>query len=150
MKAWLATRPAFSWALYDWANSAFATTVMAGFFATFFRQYWSSGSDSSVTTFRLGMANAAAGLLIAVLAPWLGAIADRGGHRKRMLLVFTLLGVLTTLVLFFVAKGQWLTATVLFTLGTLGFNGGVVFCDALLLDVAKPADYDRVSAQGYA
>lgn len=150
MRAWLAARPALSWALYDWANSAFATTVMAGFFPTFFRQYWSSGSDSSVTTFRLGMANAAAGLLIAMLAPWLGAIADRGGHRKRMLLVFTLLGVLTTLALFFVAKGEWLTATVLFTLGTLGFNGGVVFCDALLLDVAKPADYDRVSAQGYA
>jgi UMF1 family MFS transporter len=136
--------------LYDWANSAFATTVMAGFFPTFFRQYWSSGSDSSVTTFRLGMANAAAGLLIAMLAPWLGAIADRGGHRKRMLLVFTLLGVLTTLGLFFVSRGEWLTATILFTLGTLGFNGGVVFCDALLLDVAKPAEYDRVSAQGYA
>lgn len=150
MRAWLAARPTLSWALYDWANSAFATTVMAGFFPTFFRQYWSSGSDSSVTTFRLGMANAAAGLLIAMLAPWLGAIADRGGHRKRMLLVFTLLGVLTTLGLFFVSRGEWLTATILFTLGTLGFNGGVVFCDALLLDVAKPAEYDRVSAQGYA
>jgi UMF1 family MFS transporter len=150
VKTWLTGKPALSWAFYDWANSAFATTVMAGFFPTFFRQYWSSGADSSVTTFRLGMANAAAGLLIALLAPWLGAIADRGGHRKRMLLMFTLLGVLTTLALFFVAKGQWLTATVLFTLGTLGFNGGVVFCDALLLDVSKPADYHRVSAQGYA
>jgi UMF1 family MFS transporter len=150
VKAWLAARPALSWALYDWANSAFATTVMAGFFPAFFRQFWSVGAESSLTTFRLGMANAAAGLVIAVLAPLLGAVADRGGHRKRMLLAFSLLGITTTFALFFVAQGQWLPAAVLFALGTLGFNGGVVFYDALLLDVAKPADYDRVSAQGYA
>jgi len=150
MSNWLARRPALSWALYDWANSAFATTVMAGFFPTFFRQFWSTGTDSTVTTFRLGMANAAAGLLIALLAPLLGAIADRGGRRKRMLLVFSLLGILTTFALFFVAQGRWVEATILFTLATLGFNGGVVFSDALLLDVAQPADYDRISAQGYA
>ncbi|HMA10614.1 MAG TPA: MFS transporter, partial [Steroidobacteraceae bacterium] len=78
------------------------------------------------------------------------AVADRGGHRKRMLAAFSLLGIIATLVLYFVAQGQWLAAAVLFMLGTLGFNGGVVFCDALLLDVAKPADYDRVSSQGYA
>ena len=149
-RGWLAARPALSWALYDWANSAFATTVMAGFFPTFFRQYWSAGADSALTTFRLGMANAAAGLAIALLAPFLGAVADRGGHRKRLLAVFSLLGILSTLSLYFIAQGQWLAAAVLFTLGTLGFNGGVVFNDALLLDVAKPADYDRVSSQGYA
>jgi MFS transporter, UMF1 family len=147
---WLAARPALSWALYDWANSAFATTVMAGFFPTFFRQFWSAGAESSLTTFRLGMANAVAGLAIALLAPFLGAVADRGGHRKRMLAAFSLLGIATTLALYFVAQGQWFVAALLFTLGTLGFNGGVVFCDALLLDVAKPADYDRVSSQGYA
>jgi MFS transporter, UMF1 family len=147
---WLAARPALSWSLYDWANSAFATTVMAGFFPTFFRQYWSAGADSSLTTFRLGMANALAGLAIALLAPFLGAVADRGGHRKRMLAAFSLLGILATLLLYFIAQGQWLPAAILFALGTLGFNGGVVFCDALLLDVAKPADYDRVSSQGYA
>ncbi|MET0282651.1 MAG: MFS transporter [Steroidobacteraceae bacterium] len=150
MKKFLAGRPALCWALYDWANSAFATTVMAGFFPAFFRQFWSAGADSSLTTFRLGMANAAAGLVIALLAPLLGAIADRGGHRKRMLLAFTLLGAITTFALFFVGQGQWLAATTLFALGTLGFNGGIVFYDALLLDVAKPADYDRVSSFGYA
>ena len=150
MSNWLARRPAVSWALYDWANSAFATTVMAGFFPAFFRQFWSSGADSTVTTFRLGMANAVAGLIIALLAPLLGAIADRGGHRKRMLLVFSLLGILATLALFFVAQGRWVEAAVLFTLGTLGFNGGIVFSDSMLLDVAKPADYDRTSALAYA
>lgn len=146
----LARRPVLSWALYDWGNSAFATTVMAGFFPVFFSQYWSAGADTELTTARLGYANAAAGLVIALLAPFLGALADRGGRRKRMLLGFTLLGAMTTFALFFLAQGQWLAAAVLFALGTIGFNGGVVFNDALLLDVSRPADYDRVSSFGYA
>jgi len=150
VRAWLAARPALSWALYDWANSAFATTVMAGFFPVFFSRFWSVGADPATTTFRLGMVNAAAGLAIALLAPLLGAIADRGGHRKRMLLAFSLLGICTTFALFFVGQGQWAIAALLFGLGTLGFNGGVVFYDALLLDVAAPRDYDRVSSLGYA
>ena len=146
----LAQRPVLSWALYDWGNSAFATTVMAGFFPVFFSQYWSAGADTALTTARLGYANAAAGLVIALLAPLLGALADRGGRRKRMLLGFTLLGAATTFALFFLAEGQWLAAAALFALGTIGFNGGVVFNDALLLDVARPADFDRVSSFGYA
>lgn len=150
MTGWLKSRPALAWALYDWGNSAFATTVMAGFFPTFFRQFWSSGVDGSVTTYRLGMANAAAGLVVALLAPLLGAIADRGGYRKRLLLAFSLLGIATTLALYFVGQGQWLLAASLFALGTLGFNGGIVFYDALLLDVAQPHELDRVSALGYA
>jgi MFS transporter, UMF1 family len=147
---WLATRPKLSWALYDWGNSAFATTVMAGFFPVFFSQYWSAGTDTALTTARLGYANAAAGLAIALLAPLLGAVADRGGRRKRMLFVFTLLGAVTTFALFFLSQGQWLLAATLFAIATVGFNGGVVFSDALLLDVAEPAEYDRVSSFGYA
>ena len=103
-----------------------------------------------MTTARLGTANSVAGLLIALLAPLLGSIADRGGQRKRMLFRFTLLGAGTTFALFFVAQGQWLAAALLYALATLGFNGGVVFNDSLLLDVAEPRDYDRVSALGYA
>jgi len=147
---WLARRPVLSWGLYDWGNSAFATTVMAGFFPVFFSQYWSAGANTELTTARLGYANAIAGLVIALLAPFLGAIADRGGRRRQMLFVFTLFGTLATLGLFFLAQGQWLAAAALFALGTIGFNGGVVFGDALLLDVAEPRDYDRVSAFGYA
>ena len=150
MTGWFKARPALSWALYDWGNSAFATTVMAGFFPTFFRQFWSSGVDGSLTTYRLGMANAIAGLVVALLAPLLGAMADRGGYRKRMLLAFSLLGIATTLALYFVGQGQWVLAASLFALGTLGFNGGIVFYDALLLDVAPARDLDRVSALGYA
>jgi UMF1 family MFS transporter len=142
-------RPVFAWALYDWANSAFATTVMAGFFPVFFQKFWSTDVTPTETTSRLGYANAAAGLIIALLAPILGAIADRGGRRKQFLFAWTLLGVGATGALFLVSQGDWLAAAVLFVLGTMGFNGGVVFNDSLLLDVAKPGDLDRVSAFGY-
>ncbi len=72
-------RKVISWALYDWANSAFATTVMSGFFPLFLKQYWGGGLNSSVTTFYLGAANSIASLVVVVLAPILGSIADRGG-----------------------------------------------------------------------
>ena len=85
MKSPLTRRPVVAWALYDWANSAFATTVMAGFFPVFFKQFWSVGVDASVSTFRLGLANGVASFCIAVLAPLLGAIADRSGARGRLL-----------------------------------------------------------------
>jgi len=149
MRELFKNRPVFAWALYDWANSAFATTIMAGFFPVFFQKFWSTGVASTVTTQRLGYANAAAGLAIALLAPVLGAIGDRGGRRKQFLLAWTLLGVGATGALYFVGQGEWMPAALLFVLGTMGFNGGIVFNDSLLLDVARPADLDRVSAFGY-
>jgi MFS transporter, UMF1 family len=145
----LKNRPVFAWALYDWANSAFATTVMAGFFPVFFSLYWSTGVDSTATTARLGYANAVAGIVLALLAPVLGAIGDRGGRRKQFLFAWTLLGVGATGALYFVGKGEWGTAALCFVLASMGFNGGIVFNDSLLLDVAKPGEYDRVSAFGY-
>ena len=150
MPSYLARRPQLAWALYDWANSAFATTVLAGFFPAFFRQFWSLGADPTEATLRLGLANGVAGFVMAVLAPLLGAMADRGGYRKRFLISWSLLGIGATFALYFVAQGQWALAAALFTLATLGFNGGIVFYDALLVDVAKPAEYDRVSSYGYA
>jgi UMF1 family MFS transporter len=148
--SYLARRPQLAWALYDWANSAFATTVLAGFFPAFFRQFWSLGADPTEATLRLGLANGVAGFVMAVLAPLLGAMADRGGYRKRFLISWSLLGIGATFALYFVAQGQWALAAALFTLATLGFNGGIVFYDALLVDVAQPAEYDRVSSYGYA
>jgi UMF1 family MFS transporter len=142
-------RSIFSWALYDWANSAFATTVMAGFFPVFFQKFWSTDVAPVDTTSRLGYANAIAGFAIAVLAPILGAIGDRGGRRKQFLFAWTLLGVGATGALYFVGQGEWFPAALLFVLATMGFNGGIVFNDSLLLDVAKPGDLDRVSAFGY-
>jgi UMF1 family MFS transporter len=143
-------RPIFAWALYDWANSAFATTVMAGFFPVFFQKFWSTGVAPVDTTSRLGYANAIAGLAVAILAPILGAIGDRGARRKQFLLGWTVVGASATGALWFVAQGHWLPAAILFVIGTMGFHGGVVFNDSMLLDVAKPADFERVSSFGYA
>ncbi len=150
MKRWYLQRPVLAWACYDWANSAFATTVMAGFFPAFFRQYWSVGADPTTATLRLGLANGTAGFIVAMLAPFLGVIADRSARRRWFLLGWTLVGVLATAALYGIGKGQWGSAAALFVLATMGFNGAIVFYDALLLQVAAPADYDRVSALGYA
>ncbi len=71
----------YAWAFYDWANSAFATTVIAGFFPIFFKQFWSTGADVTVSTLRLGTANSVASIVVAFLAPFLGAIADKGSAK---------------------------------------------------------------------
>src|SRR5689334_22630003 len=142
-------RQTLSWAFYDWANSAFATTVMAGFFPVFFQKFWSVDVSPTETTSRLGYGNAIAGAVIAVLAPILGAIADRGGRRKQFMFAWTLLGVVATAGLYLAAHGQWMLALTMFVLATIGFNGGIVFNDALLLDVAETRELDRVSALGY-
>ena len=138
-----------SWALYDWANSAFAVTVMSGFFPLFFKQYWASGLDSTVSTFYLGGANSIASLCVVVLAPVLGAIADRGGAKKKFLLFFAFLGVVMTLTLPMVAQGAWQLALFLYAVAILGFSGSIVFYDALLMDVTEERHIDYVSALGY-
>ncbi len=138
-----------SWALYDWGNSAFATTVMAGFFPVFFQKYWSTGVAATDSTFRLGLANSTASLVIVVLAPVLGAIADRGSARKRFLLVFTALGVVMTGALYWAGEGQWLIAVTLYGLAVVGFSGAMAFYDSLLVVVAGRDNVDFVSALGY-
>jgi UMF1 family MFS transporter len=140
----------WGWALYDWANSAFATTVMAGFFPVFFKQFWSVGVDVNISTARLGYGNAVAGLLVAAFAPVLGAVADRGGTRKRFLASFTLLGVAATATFFWLPQGQWMGAILCYSAGLIGFSGAMIFYDALLPTVAGPDSLDRVSAFGYA
>ncbi len=138
-----------SWAFYDWANSAFATTVMAGFFPIFFKNYWSAGADVAESTLRLGVANSLGSLVIVALAPVLGAIADQGGAKKKFLLFFTAMGVVMTGSLYFVAQGDWQWAVLLYVLASIGFSGGNVFYDALLVAVARKEKYDVVSAVGY-
>lgn len=138
-----------SWALYDWANSAFATTVMAGFFPVFFKQYWSTGTSVTEGTFVLGVANSVASLLVAILAPVLGAIADRGSAKKKFLALFTFLGVLMTASLWFVGQGDWSMAVLLFVFGSVGFFGSLIFYDSLLVSVAPREKWDFASSLGF-
>lgn len=139
-----------AWAFYDWANSAFATTVMAGFFPVFFKQFWSAGVVATESTFRLGFANSLASILIVCIAPVLGAVADQVGRKKGFLLFFASMGIIMTGSLYLVAMGNWLFALMLYGLGLIGFSGANIFYDALLLDVTDQAHYDRVSALGFA
>jgi UMF1 family MFS transporter len=138
------------WALYDWANSAFATTVMAGFFPMFFKTFWSAGADVNTSTARLGFGNSAASLLVAVLAPVIGAIADRASLRKRFLIFFAYWGALSTASLFFIREGRWGWAIFAYTMGIIGFSGGNIFYDSLLPNIAGEDEVDFVSGLGYA
>lgn len=96
-----------SWALYDCANSAFATTVMAGLFPVFFKQFWASGLDASASTYRLGQANSIAAIVGGCVAPFLGYLADRKSARKRLLFLFAAAGIVTTGALSLVPHGDW-------------------------------------------
>ena len=139
----------WGWALYDWANSAFATTVMAGFFPVFFKEYWSYGADVNLSTAQLGIGNSVASLLVALMAPVLGAVADHSGRKKAFMLSFAYLGVLMTAGLVLVGKGQWMLAIFVYSGGVIGFSGANVFYDALLPSVAPAERLDSVSSLGF-
>lgn len=135
--------------MYDWANSAFSTTVMAGFFPLFFKQYWSADTPATTSTFYLGIGNSFASLIIVLAAPVLGVIADSGGLKKRMLAAFAAAGILATAGFVLVGKGMWPAAILLYIIGIIGFSGANVFYDALLLAVSAKEQRHRVSALGY-
>lgn len=145
-------RAIWSWAFIDWANSAFAIVVMTAFFPALFKDYWCDvpGMTPERSTAYLGYANTFSSLVIALLAPLLGSIADQGNGKKKFLVAFTLLGALATALLPFAAKGQFALAAALYAVAALGFSGNNMFSDALLTDVSPAGKYDRVSALGYA
>ena len=137
------------WALYDFANSAFATTVPAGFFPVFFKQYWSLGADVNLSTARLGLGNSVASMIIALMAPLLGAIADRGSIKKKFLVFFAYLGVVMTAALYLVQKGDWILAVFIYSFAIIGFSGANIFYDSLLPAIAEKDEIDYVSGFGY-
>ena len=139
----------WGWAMYDWANSAFATTVMAGFFPLFFKGYWSAGADVNVSTAQLGLANSIASLIVALMAPIMGAIADKGSAKKKFMIFFAYLGALMTAALFLVHEGDWQMASFVYVMGIIGFSGANVFYDSLLPSVANEKEIDYVSGLGF-
>lgn len=143
-------RARWSWILNDWANSAFSTTVMAGFFPVFFKKYYSAGVDATTSTAQLGIANSIGSILIALAAPILGSIADSGGYKKKFLFLFTYIGILSTAALSLLKQGDWAMACFVYVLGSLGHAGSTCFYDSLLPAVSTRKDIDYVSAVGYA
>ena len=139
-----------SWAMYDWANSAFILTIVTAVLPIYYSdvagdtlpsqatatQYWSLTLSISV-------------LIVALLSPILGAVSDIMRGKKKFLAAFTGLGVIGSALLYFVQNGDWLMASIFFIIGRVGFGSAVVFYDALLPHVAREEDQDRVSTTGY-
>lgn len=138
-----------AWALYDWANSAFALAVLTAFVPVMLAGAWNDGAPSNVTTFRLGVANGLASLVVVLLAPLLGAMTDQARRRKPWLAFFTFLGVAATMLLAAIGPGGWQLAMACFVMASVGFFAANSLYDAMLIDVAEPAAFDRVSAFGY-
>ncbi len=140
-----------SWCLYDWANSAFATTIMAALFPPFFRALATrSGMAPADATATWGYTTSAALVLVALSAPILGAVADVSGSRKRLVGFFAGLGIIATALFATLGTDAWLPAALLFIAGNIGFAGGNVFYESLLPHITSPENIDDVSARGFA
>ncbi len=148
-KSKILTRKVVTWALYDWANSAFALSVLAVLFPLVLGNYWGVDDGGSAATIRLGWITFSASLIVFLLAPILGTIADAGGYRKRFLIVFAIIGATTTAGLGFVEQGGWPIALGLYLVASVGFYSSTVFYDSLLIDVTEPRNFNFVSTLGF-
>ncbi|NWF68590.1 MAG: MFS transporter [Chloroflexi bacterium] len=144
-------RRVFSWTMYDWANSAFATTILAAVLPIYFSTVAGSTLPSEAAATGWWSFSLSVSLFIAaIMSPILGTVSDVVRGKKRFLTIFALVGILGTAALVFVGTGDWMLAAILAIIGRIGFSGSISFYDALLPHVAKEQDQDRVSAQGYA
>ncbi|MEW4570708.1 MFS transporter [Tautonia sp. JC769] len=139
-----------AWALYDWANSAMVTVIVASVFPIYFLRVAGADLPPAVATQRFAIASTIGLALVAVMAPILGVIADRLGIKKRLLGASMAVGVSAVAGMFFIGQGDWLLACVLLILAEVGAGLSFVFYDALLPHVARPEEMDRVSAAAYA
>jgi len=139
-----------AWAMYDWANSAFWTTVILAVFPAFFSDYAAAGVAPTVATARFAWATTLAVTIVAVIAPVLGAMADYRALKKKMLAACVGLGVLATLLMATIGRGDWVYAALLFVVGNIGVATSLVFYDSLLPHIAAPDELDRVSTAGFA
>lgn len=139
-----------AWAMYDWANSAFATTIMAAVLPVYYASVAGANLPGNMATVYWAYTTSIALLIAAVLGPILGAVADFKGSKKRFLTIFMIIGVAGTALLYFVRTGDWLLASLFFIVGEFGFAGSLVFYDSLLPHIARPDEMDQVSSRGYA
>lgn len=142
--------PKRAWALYDWANSAMVTVILAAVFPIYFERVAAADLGQAAATELFSLATTVSLLAIALAAPLLGALADFRAIRKRLLGAFLLLGLAATAGMFLIGPGDAVLAAVLFALANIGASGSFVFYDALLPHVAKGEEMDRLSTSAYA
>nr|WP_202113048.1 MFS transporter [Paenibacillus sp. MMS18-CY102] len=136
--------------MYDWANSAFVTTMIAAVMPVYYEKVAAKGLGGNLPEVYWANTASIAALIVAVLSPIMGAIADYTGSKLKFLGFFAVLGSIASLLMALIGEGDWLLASALVILGTIGFAAGNTFYDALLVDVAPPDRRDRISAQGFA
>jgi UMF1 family MFS transporter len=139
-----------AWAWYDWANSVYFTTVITAVFPSFYATYAAKGLEPSQATARFGLITTASVLIVAIMSPVLGALADYSGVKKRFLAIFMSIGVTACALMVFIGEGDIMLASVLFFIGNIGVSGSLVFYDSLLPHVSTAEETDRVSSAGYA
>ena len=146
----LGRRDLRAWAMYDWANSAFQTTIIAAVFPIYYQKVAAAGQPEAAAMSRFAWATTLAILIVAIVAPVLGAIADYTAVKKRLLAVFLAIGAAATAAMFWIGRGDWQFALVLFVIGNVGVAGSIVFYESLLPHLVSERDLDRVSTAGYA
>ena len=139
-----------AWAMYDWANSAFQVTIIAAIFPIYFQKVAAADLSGPVATSRFAWATTWAIVIVAVVTPLLGAIADYAAIKKKLLGVFLVIGAAATAAMYFITRGEWLFALVLFVVGNVGVAGSIVFYESLLPHLVGQDELDRVSSAGYA
>jgi MFS transporter, UMF1 family len=146
----LGRRDLRAWAMYDWANSAFQTTIIAAIFPIYFQKVAAADLPGPVATARFAWATTISIVIVAVVAPLLGAIADYAAVKKRFLAVFLAIGVAATGAMYFIGRGDWQLALLLFVIGNVGVAASIVFYESILPHLVGEDELDRVSAAGYA
>jgi len=145
----LINKKVLAWAFYDWANSAFALSVMAVLFPLVLGGYWNDGASGSAVTARLAWITAGSSAIVCLIAPVFGTIADTGGYRKRFLFVLALLGAATTAALGAVGESAWPMALTLYLFASVGYYSSTIFYDSLLIDVTERRFYSFISSLGF-
>lgn len=136
--------------MYDWAVSSFQTTIQVAVFQIYFVSVAAATLEGSRATQAWANANTIAAIIVAIASPILGAISDVAAAKKRMLAVFMTLGALACAGMFFIGRGDYVLATWLYIIATIGATASLVFYEALLPHLCAPEEMDRVSSAGYA
>ena len=144
------TKQQRAWAVYDWANSAFSTCIVAGFFPIMFKLFWADGMSLIESTQYLGMIHMIISIVMVISAPFIGQWVNQTKWKRRMLIGCVVVGAGCTALLCVIAKGQWQWAASLFIAANLMFSSSLIIYDGHLSSVAKPNDRAWISSVGYA